>query len=154
MKKLKFGLCLLFLPLFFAGCKKTESEPDPQPALPQIDVSSPLISTLSSRGWMLISAKDAFGNEQINTDYFPCEVDNIFYFKSDYSYIILEGATKCDSLDPDTVETGFWRSLNKGTLFSPNFEILFNVVKLDTARFHIKGNDAGEVIDLTFKSVP
>jgi len=37
-----------------------------------------------------------------------CEQDNITYFKTGGTYTIEEGATKCDSSDPQVYDTGTW----------------------------------------------
>jgi len=44
-----------------------------------------------------------------------CQRDNIWTFKSDGTYIVTEGATKCDPTDPDTTTTGTWQLIETDT---------------------------------------
>lgn len=43
-----------------------------------------------------------------NSFFDACSLDNCYDFKADGSYTVTEGATKCVSTDPETVETGTW----------------------------------------------
>lgn len=44
-----------------------------------------------------------------DTFFEPCNKDDIWQFKSDGTYIVVEGATKCSPTDPDTVSSGTWQ---------------------------------------------
>ena len=44
-----------------------------------------------------------------------CQRDNIWTFKSDGTYIVTEGATKCDPADPDTTTSGTWQLIETDT---------------------------------------
>ena len=44
-----------------------------------------------------------------------CERDNIWNFKSDGTYTVTEGATKCNVADPDTATSGTWQLTENDT---------------------------------------
>jgi hypothetical protein len=44
-----------------------------------------------------------------------CERDNIWNFKSDGTYTVTEGATKCNAADPDTATSGTWQLTESDT---------------------------------------
>ena len=44
-----------------------------------------------------------------------CQRDNIWNFKSDGTYTVTEGASKCDPSDPDTVTSGTWQLTDSDT---------------------------------------
>jgi hypothetical protein len=47
-------------------------------------------------------------SENVFPAFEPCVVDNIYSYSSDGSYEFGEGATKCESTDPDVYELGTW----------------------------------------------
>ena len=64
--------------------------------------------------------------EKINSDpyidYFPslpsCSQDDKYHFKTDNTYELNEGATKCNSSDPDIISTGGWQFTQNGAKIS------------------------------------
>jgi hypothetical protein len=80
------------------ACKKKE---DPAP-VPRKE----LLASTSSKKWKITSATaggyDAFASRD------ACERDNLYIFFSDNKLTVDEGATKCNSGDPQTAATGTW----------------------------------------------
>ncbi len=88
----------LFSILFLAGCKK-----DTAVSTPNKDI----ITGGSSKSWLIkkvVATLTVAGNVQTtdvtNTFFQPCELDNYTTFNSDGSLLLNEGATKCNSSDP------------------------------------------------------
>jgi hypothetical protein len=86
--------------LFFFSCSKKS---DPAPSRDQ------LLST--AKGWKITDASVTVANvtQSIMSSIPACSLDNIIYFKSTGAYLEDEGATKCTSTDPQTVESGTWK---------------------------------------------
>lgn len=73
-----------------------------------------------------------------------CQRDNIWTFKSDGTYIVTEGATKCNAADPDTATTGTWvltDSDTKITIDDVNEAAqTFSITELTSSSLKINGN--------------
>lgn len=85
----------------------------------------------------------------ITSTLLPCQLDNTYTFKSDGTGTTDEGATKCNSTDPQT--TPFtWVFKNNGTVLSGNFGISNGDVNIATL------NDTNLTLwqDSTYLSVP
>jgi hypothetical protein len=87
--------------LFISSCSKKN---DPAPSRDQ------LLAT--AKGWKLTNVtltSSANVTQTIFSSIPTCVADNIIYFKSTGAYLEDEGASKCDSTDPQTVESGTWK---------------------------------------------
>jgi len=63
-------------------------------------------SKLCNKNWKIQSAK--FNGVDITNQFFePCDLDNFFRFNTNGTYTADEGATKCDTANPQT-DTGTW----------------------------------------------
>lgn len=100
MKKSNF----IYLFVLLAGmvcldaCKKKE---DPKP-LPRKE----LLTSTSGKKWKITSATTTSGFDAFSSRE-ACERDNLYVFYTDNKLVVDEGATKCNSSDPQTV-TGTW----------------------------------------------
>jgi len=73
-----------------------------------------------------------------------CQRDNIWQFKSDGTYTVVEGATKCHSTDPDIVTTGTWQLTENDTKVViddiNNAPQTFTITEITTTSLKINGN--------------
>lgn len=99
MKSSVLALSLIAL-LAFSGCQKDDPPPPPTK------------TELISRDWKATAMTAVFpapiGTVDALAQLQACERDNIIKVKADGTYIVDEGATKCNPADPQTVETGNW----------------------------------------------
>jgi len=65
----------------------------------------------TAKGWKLTDATATIANvtQPIFSAIHACIVDNLIYFKNTGAYLEDEGAMKCNSTDPQTVESGTWK---------------------------------------------
>lgn len=90
-----------------------------------------------------------------DTFFEPCNKDDIWQFKSDGTYTVVEGASKCDPADPDTVSTGTWQLTDNDTKIiiddaSEPAQTL-NIVELTSTSFKLSGTEtiSGTVVTAT-----
>lgn len=96
MKKFNFLFCLTVFSLFIlASCKKDKDE----------DPSTPLSIVGKWKQSSGTYNPAYFGTTDYFADYEACEKDDIIEFKSDNTFEINEGATKCDPSDPQVLFT-------------------------------------------------
>jgi hypothetical protein len=98
--------CLLAIGV---SCKKDEST-----------VPLPVTrAQLLARSWiqtdLLASLAGGSPTSVFSTVLQACERDNIWNFKSDGTYTVTEGATKCNATDPDTASSGTWQLTENDT---------------------------------------
>ena len=73
---------------------------------------------LLARAWIQTDLLALIGgsNTSVFTTVVPaCQRDNIWTFKSDGTYSVSEGATKCNAADPDIATTGTWQLTDADT---------------------------------------
>ena len=122
----------IILSIFVLSCK----EDDPQPL--QSEVKAVLLAGErgKSKSWKLTSGTVKDGYEpRYDLAFYSCFLDNIYTFKNNdaQDYDVTEGATICDSRDPDNiVESGTWTFTTDGKMIIilPNnltgsFNVLF-----------------------------
>lgn len=108
IKKSSVYLSLFLSVLILLGSCK---EDDPEPLMAEIQAVLLAGEMGSSKSWKLTSASYKEGAKPSeNFDLTLCFLDNIYLFSNnaDQSYRASEGATRCDSADPDVVEAGNW----------------------------------------------
>lgn len=98
------SIAAAFVLIFVPACKKSSVEPQPQP---------PSKTQLISKGaWKIAKIEEKNGSApwvDITSNIDACEIDNNLVLRSDLSYELNEGITKCDANDPQVVETGTWK---------------------------------------------
>lgn len=100
---------------------------------------------LTKSGWRLIAeeAKGYVGQTSwVNTygNYKACEQDDIIVFNANGQFEINEGATKCNSGDPQIIETGTWTltAAETGiTVFTSNDKTDYTIVALNETTLSI-----------------
>lgn len=95
MKKLLLGV--FALSLIAVSCKKDE---DDAPTKAQ------LLTNGSSKTWKI--DKVFIDGNDLSSLLEPCDLDDNFIFRSDFTYEENEGETKCDSADAQIGDTGVW----------------------------------------------
>jgi hypothetical protein len=74
---------------------------------------------LLARSWkqtdLLAALPGGTPTSVFNTVLTACQRDNIWTFKSDGTYIVSEGASKCNAGDPDTATSGTWQLIENDT---------------------------------------
>lgn len=118
MKKILLGLCALSV-LYATSCKKKDDDGG------SVDKKS----TLTTGKWQLTGANMSysFAGQNQNVDiystfYQACERDNYYFFAANGTATMDEGATKCDSGDPQTSDAGAWQLLNNDTQLKCNID--------------------------------
>lgn len=103
MKKLIYSISVLtILAVTFTSCKKDDDNDEPTKSNKEL---------LTAGGWITVSGvinPPLWGSSNWFADYEPCEQDNIVILSTDGKYTEDEGATKCNTDDPQTVESGTW----------------------------------------------
>lgn len=136
------------LALTFTSCKKDEETPTPAPAPTKTQL-------LTAKSWKMTSMKVG------TMDYIgflpACQKDDFLTFKTNFTVIDDEGATKCDPADPQT-ETSGWSFINNETAIVSESTDTLKIIKLtaDTLRVETKfETDAGkyETANMTFTTV-
>lgn len=117
MKKLV--LVAISASLFFVACKKDDSLPDPNNNNNNNNTSA----TLTSGSWKMVSSTSVIeypapvGTQTV--DLFAlmqsCVKDNLYIFKTDNTTVSDEGATKCNSSDPQQKTAGTWALINNNS---------------------------------------
>lgn len=108
MKTKPFSIKLVLLSLsailiFSIGCSKDDKEPTPAELLSKAWIQTDLLVTISG------ASESVF-----NSEYEACDQDNVYTFKSDGTFIVTEGSSKCDPADLDQVTSGTWTLLENG----------------------------------------
>ena len=74
---------------------------------------------LLARSWiqtdLLATPPGGTQTSVFNTVLTACQRDNIWNFKSDGTYTVTEGATKCNTTDPDIATSGTWQLTESDT---------------------------------------
>lgn len=113
MKKLLIILAIGSIAI--ASCKKDDGEPDDnKPPVPQTRMDT----FTQANGWVItavtVDPKIMVGNFEVSDVWAflqTCNKDNIFYYKSDLTALADEGATKCNTDDPQQASAK-WKFTN------------------------------------------
>jgi hypothetical protein len=125
MRKLKVSIfAIATAGLFIIACSKkkdsaTPSTPTPSPAAAVQTTIAGSTNTsgpnVTSHDWK--ATKVVVGGFDVTKQFFPsCQLDNIYTLKSDFTCIMDEGATKCDTSSPQR-QPGNWGLVNDGKVF-------------------------------------
>jgi Lipocalin-like domain len=110
MKPFSIKLTLLALSailIFSIGCSKDDKEPTPAELLSKAWIQTDFLVTISG------VTESVFDSE-----YEICDQDNVYNFKSDGTFTVTEGTSKCDPADLDEVSSGTWTLLENGKKIS------------------------------------
>jgi hypothetical protein len=140
------GILTLALLVIVSSCSKND-EPSASKA------------QMIARNWkqtdLLASQAGTPAVSVFDTFFEPCNKDDIWQFKSDGTYTVVEGASKCDAADPDTVTTGTWQLTDNDTKIiiddaSEPAQTL-NIVELTSTSFKLSGTEtiSGVVVTAT-----
>jgi Lipocalin-like domain len=140
------GMLTIFLLVILSSCSKN-------------DEPSATKSQMIARNWkqtdLLASQAGTPAVSVFDTFFEPCNKDDIWQFKSDGTYTVVEGATKCDAADPDTITTGTWQLTDNDTRIiiddaSEPAQTL-NIVELTNTSFKLSGTEtiSGVVVTAT-----
>ncbi|HLO81363.1 MAG TPA: lipocalin family protein [Chitinophagaceae bacterium] len=141
------GILALALFIISSSCSKDDSKPAVSKA------------QMIARNWkqtdLLASQAGLPAVSIFDTFYQPCNKDDIWQFKADGTYIVVEGASKCNAADPDTVSSGTWQLTDSDTKIiiddaSEPAQTL-NIVELSTTTFKLSGTEtiSGSVVTAT-----
>jgi hypothetical protein len=79
-------------------------------------------SLLTAKVWVLTSSQYKSTSATTWTDQYAlmgsCDRDNQIVFKTDGTYEVNEGATKCNAANPYTIETGTWKFAQNETIIT------------------------------------
>jgi hypothetical protein len=103
------ALSLIALFILFSSCSKDDDN----------TTAAASKSALLSRNWkqtdLLAGQVGSAEVSVFNTFFESCNKDDIWQFKADGTYKVVEGASKCASTDPDTVTSGTWQLTENDT---------------------------------------
>ena len=119
----------LFIIILFSSCQK-ENEPESK------------TSILTEKAWKFVKIESKTNNGPWldEVPYMPaCEKDNEILFKANHSYVLSEGATKCNPLDSDIMDEARWSFLENETKFEMDGAILV-IEKLNHSQFIISAS--------------
>jgi hypothetical protein len=137
----------IILSLFFAGCKK--------------DVTAAVIVTIPKTKTELISSgtwkfsKAMFGSIDVSSGINLCQRDNILTFQAGGGGSIDEGATKCNSGDPQTT-TFTWNFTSSESVLHVSAVLFaggttdYNVVEISETKLVGSQTMNGQVVTVTF----
>ena len=106
MKKL--AMILFTAAVALSSCSKDDDDNNNNPSGPVINTANLTVKPWKATG-LTIGGADFWSIAE------ECEKDNIYTFKTDNTYIEDEGATKCDSGDPQIIVTSTWSLINNNT---------------------------------------
>lgn len=99
------------------------------------------LTLLTSHGWRLNKFVEN-GVDITSAGFDPCELDNIFTYNADYSYVIDEGPSKCLPSNPQIIETGEWALANNQNIlvFEPGTpsEYSYSIIKLTSTALDLQ----------------
>jgi hypothetical protein len=72
----------------------------------------------------------------------PCELDDIYRFNSNKTFTVEEGATKCNTTDPQIKESGPWRFNAAETKLYLGTDSV-EVIELTSSVLHLRFNEPG-----------
>jgi hypothetical protein len=114
------GVVLLSLLAALSSCKKEEDKAPYVPPLPT--AQQKLFGQLTAHKWRLSKHKSWSygGGKTVETDNYAqlsaCQLDNFVQFKTDFTLAVDEGASRCNSADPQSRMTT-WSMNQLGTKF-------------------------------------
>ncbi len=113
-----------------------------------------LIEVMQSGKWK-VTAQTFNGQDEFSTTT-ACEKDNLTTFRSDNSYFVDEGATKCDPKDPQTSEEGTYtvsadeKIVTLKTKGVISFSVDLNVLSYDDEQLQLEFVDGKDKTVITF----
>jgi hypothetical protein len=132
MKKyLHISLAVITASLLFVSCKKDD------PTKTSMDL-------LTQRSWKIVADEERVGTSGNWTDYFSsysaCEKDDETVFRTNSTYEINEGITKCDPSDPQVYQSGTWTFNSTNTVINLD-GVPANVDQLDENTLILSSSD-------------
>lgn len=129
IRNISIALTLLFVTLF--SCKKNETAVTPKS-------KTEYLAGTSSKSWKNTKAAAVNGGLTINllNTEKACQLDNLLIFSTTKTYEIREGATKCNTSDPDLVLKANWGFNADETKFTVD-KISFQDRQFDNISFDI-----------------
>jgi hypothetical protein len=88
MRRINLALCVALISILFVACKKSSSHPKTN------------TDFLTQSSWKFDNAK--VGGSDVSAFLQTCQTDNVLTFSSNGTGVLDEGATKCNSTDPQT----------------------------------------------------
>lgn len=81
-----------------------------------------------------------------------CNLDDRFVFKTNNSYENNEGPTKCNSADPQIIDTGTWALIDSETKFSIDGQN-FTILELTSSKLYLEASQTVSGITYTVQIV-
>lgn len=109
---------------------------------------------LTAKPWRItgiIEQSPGSSPTDVFSSFLPCEKDNLFLFKTNGTYDNTEGATKCDPMDPQLIDSGSWQLVNNETILNIDGDS-FEVVQITPTSLVLKLYDSGSELTFTFSN--
>jgi hypothetical protein len=139
----KFILSAFIIILLSTSCAKSD---DNTSSTPTGSNTPPPTKTelLTDKNWVL-AALTVNGEDKLSTVR-DCKVDDIHIFKTDITYTLDEGPTKCNATDPQIAATSLWEFLDNETKIKFRRQI-FKLVELTDTKFVVEF-DSGSLLSV------
>jgi hypothetical protein len=142
------GIMAIFVLAFGPSCKKSNDDGD------TVSERSRLLSAKSWK-WSDVTRTESGSTTSILSTFQVCVRDNLYNFQANGAYSASEGASKCNTTDPDIVEQGNWSFFNNENNLKVNsgpFEIEYGIAELTASsmRLTITDNTGGTARVFTY----
>jgi hypothetical protein len=153
MKKSIYALSAMLL-LTFSACQKSGDDAPPN--------NADKTQLITASAWKYSDAGLDNDNNGTKDMAIPgallpasCDTDNTLLFKSDNTGIMSEGASKCTTTDPDTVNftwnfTNNGNSMNVSTAFFPGLDGEAKIIELTSSKLTISKTVSGFTVIVFF----
>ncbi len=136
MSTLCLGLAFIGSGLFFTGCKKDEKDPEPTPVTPTPTPTQSNTQRLTGKNFKMTALTvdpAIFGVTDFYSQLDDCQKDDLIRFDTPNVFKEDEGATKCNTNDPQT-KSGTW-------VWNTDETIITTVVGSETTSYTVLTND-------------
>lgn len=107
--KVKTSLFILLgIGIITTACKKDEEKKEEPPTKTEMLTGNNWIRTRIEIEPAIDIDQNGTQENNLTPYYDPCDLDDFLNLKTDKTFIIEEGASKCDPNDPQVISTGTW----------------------------------------------
>ena len=109
-----------------------------------------LLTNGSQKDWQVTKLVIG-GVDMTGTFLEACNLDDLYRYKKGGTYEVWEGASKCNSSDPDMVDDGTWAFATNETQIVVDGEAM-TIAELTSTTLRVTGDFAGNPAEVTYKA--